>query len=299
MKIAVLGLSSYVGGAIAQHLQAKGYHVMGAVRTPGNRDVTTLKLGSFLQADDLDFDGVINCTGLAHERFSPERFSTTEKPLTEQVLDVVRRNRIPRFLHISSLSAHFRSTAYGRCEAELEDLVAGSLPDGVWSILRPAMIYGAHAPGNPAQLSALTQRHLPLPFGAVTTSKSVVFIDNVTAAAAHILGHFDSYAGRRASISDGAPVPFCDYVRMYRDAQHSNSAVVPVPLGLLAAAAGMGDFVDRHLFRFRINSSFLQTLREDTSQMPDDLSSFIPVPFSTEAAMNEIARQLAQAHLPA
>lgn len=295
MKIAVLGMSSYVGGAIARHLQAKGYHVMGAVRTPGDRDVTTLKLGSFLQADDLDFDCVVNCVGLAHERFSAERFSTIEKPLTEQILDTVRRNQIPRFLHISSTAAHFKSTEYGRCEAELEDLVAQTLPDHVWSVLRPAMIYGVHAPGDPAQVSALAQRHLPLPFGAVTTAKSVVFIDNVTTAAAHIIGHFETYAGRRISISDGAALPFCDYVRLYRDAQRSNSAVVPVPLGALAVAAEIGDFVDRHLFRFRINKSFLQTLREDTSHAPEDLAAHIPVPYSTEAAMNEIAHQLATA----
>jgi short-subunit dehydrogenase len=90
MKTALMtGSSSGIGQAIAQHLKANGYRVIGISRTHGeimcdlqDRQKLTQKVKTLLEHDDIDV--LINCAGLG--MFKPHEEIALEK--IEEMIDV-------------------------------------------------------------------------------------------------------------------------------------------------------------------------------------------------------------------
>jgi len=74
-----------------------------------------------------------------------------------------------------------------------------------FTILRPALIYGAGVKGNLAALERLAQSPWPLPFGAMRNRRSLLARDNLVAAI-HLALTDPATAGETYVVADPAPL---------------------------------------------------------------------------------------------
>lgn len=192
MRCAVTGASGFVGRHLLRRLADHGHHGIATGRTPP----PGLPPGwRGMSRRDLLRDGASDCDTVIHlevKQHVPrptaadrEAFEAVNVAGTRDWLDWATRNRIGRFVFVSSIKAAIPDGPYGRSKARAEDAVrewAAADPTRKATILRPAPIYG---PGNEANLAAFVRQVIagrPCLVGDGAVRKSVVSVGNVTAA---------------------------------------------------------------------------------------------------------------------
>ena len=153
----------------------------------------------------LDFpeniDVIIHLAGRAHilNEQTTDPLSEFRKVNVEGTLQLARQaldKKIKRFIFMSSIGVNGSVTlrqpftedalpqphadyAVSKLEAEreLKKLFAGS--DTELVIIRPPLVYAAHAPGNFARLLKLVASNLPLPFAGTKNKRSFVALENL------------------------------------------------------------------------------------------------------------------------
>lgn len=129
-------------------------------------------------------------------------------------------------------------------------------------IIRPPLVYG---PGVRANFDALMQavrRGWPLPLGAVHNLRSLVAMDNLVDFIATCVSH-PKAANQTFLVSDGHDVSSAELVRGLARAAGVSARLVPVPVGVLWAAAkvlGQGDVVQRLCGNLRVDIAKARTL---------------------------------------
>jgi UDP-glucose 4-epimerase len=135
--------------------------------------------------------------------------------------------------------------AYGRSKLAAEAAVRET---GVpYTILRPALVYGRNPKGNVASLMRIVALPVPLPFGAFGNRRSLLAIDNLTAAVRFALEN-DSAANETFLVADRDAISLAELVTLLRAAAGRRPSLMPVPPALLAVAlslAGQRDMVAR------------------------------------------------------
>ena len=123
---------------------------------------------------------------------------------------------------------------YGRSKLEAEQLLgdlAGRGAMGV-SVLRLPLVYGPEVKGNMLRLFALVDRGVPLPFGAVSNRRSMLYLGNLVAAMGAVLER--PGAGYRAFfVTDLRDVSLPELIRLIGVALGRPARLLPVPPGLL------------------------------------------------------------------
>ena len=107
-----------------------------------------------------------------------------------------------------------------------------------FTVLRPVLVYGSGAKGNLRSLMRLAALPLPLPFGAFTNRRSLVSVQNLVAAAAHVLRHGAS-SGETYVVGDPHPVSLADIVRALRAGLGTAPRLLAVPPGLIRLGLAM------------------------------------------------------------
>lgn len=105
-------------------------------------------------------------------------------------------------------------------------------------IVRPALVYGAGAPGNFAMLLGLVRSRLPLPFGCIDNRRSLVAVENL-ADFIRLCVESPAAAGECFVIADNAPLSTRDMVRELSLGMGFEARLLPVPLPLLKWAAAL------------------------------------------------------------
>jgi UDP-glucose 4-epimerase len=137
------------------------------------------------------------------------------------------------------------SDPYGRSKLAAETAIRGS--NVPFTILRPALIYGAGVKGNLATLIRLAQSPWPLPFGAMRNRRSLLARDNLVAAI-HLALMDPVTAGETYVVADPAPLTFAEIVGALRAGLGRRPGLLPIPSALIAAplaAIGRRDLWDR------------------------------------------------------
>lgn len=148
-----------------------------------------------------DIDVIIHLAGRAHilndNIQNPlEQFRAVNVEGTLQLARQALENNVQRFIFISSIGVNGAVTqkapftedclpqphadyAVSKWEAEqaLQELFTGS--DTELVIIRPPLVYAAHAPGNFARLLKLVATTLPLPFAGTKNKRSFVALENL------------------------------------------------------------------------------------------------------------------------
>ena len=127
-------------------------------------------------------------------------------------------------------------------------------------ILRPPLVYGPGVRANFLRLMKWVARGLPLPLGAATNRRSLVFVGNLVSAIEACLNH-PAAAGRTYLVSDGEAISSAELVRYLASALDVPARLLPVPpafLRLVAALIGKGGEAGRLLDSLEINDSLLR-----------------------------------------
>jgi nucleoside-diphosphate-sugar epimerase len=265
-KILITGASGFIGRAISENLAMdQDCELILAYRQPLReiRDVRCVAVGE-VNGDtrwEKALDGVqvvIHTAARAHI-FSKKRdtdlsFKHTNVDgalaLAHQAIDA----GVKRLVFISSIGVNGQSTMIGemfndlsppnpsadyavsKYEAEqaLQQAVAHSAMELV--IVRPPLVYAAHAPGNFRRLMKLVSLGLPLPFGGVENQRSLIALENLVGFIRLCIKH-PAAANELFLISDGGSISTTELIRWLAEGMGAHGQLFHVPDMLLMAVA--------------------------------------------------------------
>jgi nucleoside-diphosphate-sugar epimerase len=269
MRIAVTGANGFVGRRLVRDLAAAGHFVTGASRRP----LEGLTANSaWVQAPDLGgsadwrqamagCDAVVHAAARVHvmEDRAADPLAAYRAANVEGTLALARQaaeGAVRRFVFISSIKVNGEETApgtpfraddppapvdpYGISKAEAEaGLFALGRSSGMEIVvLRPVLVYGPGVRANFAAMIRAVERGLPLPLASVRNRRSLLFVGNLASLALAALKS-PAAAGRVLLASDGEDLSTPEMLRRLGAAAGRPARLVPLPPGLIRAAAGL------------------------------------------------------------
>jgi nucleoside-diphosphate-sugar epimerase len=260
MLIALTGATGFIGRHLLRELPARRYRVRVLLRRPAPvpDGATSAVIGDLARPQNMaaalaDVDAVIHSAGLAHAMSGvPEDdYRALNTEATIGLARAAQRAGAKRFVFLSSIRAQCGpasetvlteamepapTDAYGRSKLAAERGLAALDLD--WAALRAVLVYGPGVKGNMAQLMRLARAPFPLPVGALRARRSLLALDNLTAAVATVLAAPGSL--RRAFIvADPQPLTVAEMIAAMRRGLGRRANVFPLPPALLARLARM------------------------------------------------------------
>jgi nucleoside-diphosphate-sugar epimerase len=267
-RVLVTGATGFVGRAVLSRLGRDGaYRALGSVRRRGVGDPDGVELVAVgeLEADTNwaaalhGVDAVVHTAARVHVM----RESATD-PLAEfrrvnvaGTLALARQAAaagVRRFVFVSSIKVNGEGTGprrpyraddppapvdpYGVSKLEAEQglrLVAADSGMDV-TIIRPVLVYGPGVKGNFLTMLKWIAAGVPLPLGRIDNARSLVALDNLVDLIVCCLDH-PAAAGGTFLVSDGDDVSTTVLLRRLGEALRRPARLLPVPAGLLLAAA--------------------------------------------------------------
>ena len=292
MKILVTGATGFVGRAVLARLAASGYATMPAVRSsaglPEEQLIGELDSDTNWTVALNGVDAVVHLAARVHvmhdgENFPHEAFHRVNALGTVRLAEQAAAAGVKRLVFLSSIKVNgegspvpYRETdipapqdpyAISKWEAEqgLHDIAARTGLEVV--ILRPPLVYGAGVKANFRRLMEAVRKGIPLPFGSIENSRSLLYLGNLVDAIRACIEH-PAAANKTYLISDGEDVSTPDLVRRLARAMNRPARLLPVPPALLSAAGtllGKRDQVARLLGSLTLDSS---AIRRDLGWTP-------------------------------
>ena len=211
--VLVTGANGFVGRSLCRLLLSEGHGVTGLVRQAGGCPSGTLewlhtsKDFADLSAtwpQDLNADCVVHLAARVHvmrdDAADPlAAFRQTNVEGTLRVAKAARQHGVRRMVFVSSVKAMAEvdpgrplreddplrpQDPYGRskCEAEQALTRFGDETGLEVVIVRPPLVYGPEVRANFLRLMDAIAKGLPLPLGAITARRSVVYVENLASA---------------------------------------------------------------------------------------------------------------------
>ncbi|WP_434715350.1 NAD-dependent epimerase/dehydratase family protein [Paraburkholderia sp. A3RO-2L] len=261
--LVVTGANGFVGRAVCKLALSQGHTVTGLVRQPGGCvDGVREWVHSAPDFDgladawpaDVEPDCVIHLAARVHvmheDAIDPQvAFDATNVDGALRVADAARRHGARRMVFVSSVKAIAErdngaplredvtacpEDPYGRSKLKAEQalvrLAAANGLDVV--IVRPPLVYGPDVRANFLRLMDAVWRRAPLPFGAVSARRSVLYVDNL--ADALLCCAIDPRAaGGTFHVADDDAPSVSELLRMVGEALGRGAFLVPVPTVLL------------------------------------------------------------------
>lgn len=255
--IALTGATGFVGRHLMADLSRRGYRLRILLRRPVPEFTTgeQVLIGDLASPVNLNeamrgVDYVIHSAGIAHAMSGrPEDdYRTINRDATRALALAARHAGVARFVFLSSVRAQCGPVSdtpvgdddvprptdpYGRSKLEAEEALAETgIP---FAALRPALVYGPGVKGNLAALFKLARKPWPLPFGAFRARRSLVGLENLAGAVAHVMTLNES-PNRAFLVSDPEPVSLTEIITAYRAGLGRGPGLIPVPPGMLGTA---------------------------------------------------------------
>jgi nucleoside-diphosphate-sugar epimerase len=239
--IAMTGATSHTGRRLARRLIDAGATLRCMSYDPANRDrlpdksadLMTVVSGSAESANDLDrlLEGADTLIHLAGQRFTPGVVDSL-KTRGETVRLIVQSStrRLSRF-----------DTPTKRDVVVAEEAVEQSPDFIMWTILRPAMIFGGPDDNNIERLAATLRKWKCFPlFGSGDNLIQPLFVLDLIAAHVAALEHPDTSAGKSYTLAGPKAMPYRDFIRTVAHAagvERVRLLRIPRRPALLAASA--------------------------------------------------------------
>jgi UDP-glucose 4-epimerase len=269
MLIALTGATGFIGQYLLREMPKRGYRIRALLRRPASMpmDVSSAVIGDLTRPQNMSaalagVDAVIHSAGLAHAMSGiPEddyRLLNTEA--TVRLARAAGRAGARRFVFLSSIRAQCgpaadtvlteavepRPTdAYGRSKLAAERGLAELDLD--WVSLRAVLIYGPGVKGNMAQLIKLARSPLPLPLASLTARRSLLALENLSAAIETTLAAPGTL--RRVFVAaDPQALTIAEMIAALRGGLGRQPNVFPLPpalLEMLFRAAGREEMYQR------------------------------------------------------
>jgi nucleoside-diphosphate-sugar epimerase len=269
MLVALTGATGFIGQHLLQELPKRGYRMRVLLRRPTSVPLPTASavIGDLARPQNMSaalagVDAVIHSAGIAHAMSGvPEddyRIFNTEA--TVGLARAAKRAGAKRFVFLSSIRAQCGpaadtvlnerdepqpTDAYGKSKLAAERGLADLDLD--WVSLRAVLVYGPGVKGNMAQLVRLARLPLPLPFGSLAGHRSLLALENLSAAIETVLS-VPSALRRAFIVADPRPLTIADMISAMRQGLGRRPNVFPFPvsvLHLLLRAAGKEEIYRR------------------------------------------------------
>lgn len=291
-RILVTGATGFLGRHLVPQLLANGRHLTLAVRNAGaapagwrdDERIGIVTTGPIERSENLDeaFAGVstvVHLAGLAHvghTRDLEASMMSASAEATERLARAAVDHKVAAFIHMSSLAAVTQNassatiddttcnpapTPYGRSKQEAERHVQALASKGIFAVsLRPPLIVAADAKGNWGALQRLAITGLPLPFASVGNRRSLIGIDTVARAVAHLsTGRWSPDRSGNYCLADRESVSLSRIVTALRRGMGLPPRLFPFPPAALHALA-------RWVGRQQMAAGLLDNLEVDASR---------------------------------
>lgn len=268
-KVLLTGCTGFVGRSVLTRLCRDGEAVIACSRT---EMLKAPSAAEYMQVADLDSNTdwtlvlsgvavVIHCAARVHVMND-----TSSNPLTEfrQVnvdgtLNLARQAAaagVRRFIFISSIKVNGEGTdvgapyhadaqpapadPYGISKTEAEQGLRALADETGMEvvIIRPVLVYGPGVKANFLSMMRWLHKGVPLPFGAIDNSRSLVSLDNLVDLIVTCIDH-SAAANQTFLVSDGEDLSTTDLLRRMGTALGKPARLLPVPSRLLEIGAAM------------------------------------------------------------
>jgi nucleoside-diphosphate-sugar epimerase len=256
---------------LAPALAAQGFSVRAALRRPEQLEaldpaIEPVVVGDLAEEVDwrpalADVVSVVHLAGVAHTGASRSA-DAYDRVNRQAAVHLARaaRDAGARFVFVSSVRAQSGpaasgvltedtspapTDAYGRSKLAAEREIAAL--GGAYVILRPTLVYGRGVGGNMGALLRLARLPIPLPVGAIRNARSLLAIENLTAAVQLALTSQATLAGTFL-VADAVPLSLAEIIAVVRRGAGRRPGLMPVPPGLLGGALkliGRGEMWER------------------------------------------------------
>jgi nucleoside-diphosphate-sugar epimerase len=266
MTTLVTGGTGFVGRALVARLSAHGAPIRLAVRAPvPNAAAPTCVVGDIAGdtswRDALDgVDTVVHLAGRAHTfGRGPEEALAFDRVNVHGTAGLVRAAAaagVRRFVFLSSAKVAGEQSPEGRplreddppapvgpypeskwrAEQIVRDVAGGAAME--WVVVRTPLVYGPGVRANFLSLMRAVDRGVPLPFGRVRNSRSLIFVDNLVDALVTCLTHPDA-RGATYFVKDAEDLSTAALVERLAASLGVRARLLPVPVIALRAAAAL------------------------------------------------------------
>ncbi|MDV2470201.1 NAD-dependent epimerase/dehydratase family protein [Acinetobacter chinensis] len=307
MNVLITGASGFVGQMLISHLQmAEKFSLTLFSRkrvAKINDNIHQIIVNDIFSAEIPDHtDIVLHLAGRAHilNDNTANPLSEFRKVNVEGTLKLAKqalKKKVKRFIFMSSIGVNGSVTlqqpftedalpqphadyAVSKLEAEheLKKLFAGSETELV--IIRPPLVYAAHAPGNFARLLKLVATNLPLPFAATDNKRSFVALENLVDFIQVCIEHPNA-ANQTFLVSDKTSISTRELVQYLKQGmgKPAHFIYIPQPLMRLGAAC---------IGKSKLYEQLFESLEVDTTKAQNLLGWTAPL--TTPQAMLQVGQ---------
>lgn len=300
VNVLVTGANGFIGKSLCASLVSAGHKVRGVVRSEkslrqladGVESVITGEIGPDTEWREAleGIEAVIHLAARVHimEKAGAEDYEPFFITNTQGTLRLAKEAEdagVKKFIFASSVKAVGESNespwdesvetrpedAYGKSKAEAETTLMGMQGEMEIVILRLPLVYGPGVKANMARLISLAAKGVPLPFGLVRNSRSMLYVKNFNDAVEAIIKSDQPGAGIYF-LSDGEDVSTPELARTIAQAMGRRPMFLPVGASLLYAVGKVGDLISRLSGkRAPLNTEAVQKL---TGSLSVDISKF-------------------------
>ena len=275
MKVLITGSSGFIGKNIKNELVKLNINHVELIRNPKNQKEFNILNDQQISKAFIDVDIVIHCAGISS---SPENnksenwddYNLANIKLTEKIANEAMRNKIKRFIFLSSAKVFGENSFNGSFKPEslpnpknyysksklfaennLKKICNTSTMDYV--ILRPPMVYGKDMNSNFSKLFDLAKKGFPLPFGLLNKKRSSVYIKNLIDLIIHVIKE-NRFKNKTILVSDDDDLSVKQMVKTIYKIYGKKSIVFPIPRSFFKA---LGKFVNKAEAINSLTESFL------------------------------------------
>ncbi|KAB0518340.1 NAD-dependent epimerase/dehydratase family protein [Pseudomonas extremorientalis] len=239
-------------------------------------------------------DCVVHLAGRAHVMSQESNaLALFRESNTEATLNLARQaaaQGVQRFVFISSIGVNgaltteqpFSETsvpsphadyAVSKLEAETGLMQLSKTTEMEIVIIRPPLVYAAHAPGNFRRLLKLVHSGIPLPFGRVKNSRSMIALENLVDLISVCVDH-PAAANQVFLASDGVNFSTAQIIDLLAKGMGRKVRLIPLPVGLLRVSSKL-------LGKPGLYTQLCGSLQIDSSKARQLLGWVPPVPAET------------------
>jgi UDP-glucose 4-epimerase len=255
----VTGASGFVGRHLTPMLEAEGWTVRRALRTPSvtPNDFCIESIGSETNWKEalVGVDAVIHLAARVHhqnDEGAVELYRTVNIEGTLHLARSAASAGVRHFIFVSTVLVHGRSNdgrapfseeniltpsgTYGMSKAAAEAGLRALAKDSEMSItvVRPPLVYGAGAKGNFKLLTRAVKLGIPLPFASIRNRRAFLAVENLCSFIVQRLAH----AGRGFDVflvADDEQVSTPEFIRRLAGAVGIRPRLLPAPISVLSA----------------------------------------------------------------
>jgi nucleoside-diphosphate-sugar epimerase len=300
MRVLITGATGFVGTDLTEQVSSL-YDTIVLIRTQNNAlssKIQQLVTTNIFEADlPNNIDVIIHLAGRAHilnEQIT-DPLSEFRKVNVDGTLQLARQaldRKVKRFIFMSSIGVNGAVTpqqpfteevlpqphadyAVSKLEAEqeLKKLFAGSATELV--IIRPPLVYAAHAPGNFARLLKLVASNLPLPFAGTNNKRSFVALENLVDFIQTCIEHPNA-ANQTFLVADQTSISTRELVQYLKQGMGKPARFIYIPQSLMKLGAAC-------IGKSKLYEQLFESLEVDTTKAQKLLGW--KAPLSTQQAM--------------